>query len=284
MASDIVKQISEMTARVEAGLQGIKHKIGVMSGKGGVGKSTVTVNLAIQMAEKGYRVGILDADINGPSIPNILGIVEKRMEVRHGKAHPVTAIKGIKVASMALLLSGRYSPVMWKGPMNSASVWLGAMEMSAVREFLSDVAWGKLDFLFIDLPPGAGDKPVSIASLIPGFDGVVVVTTPSTISSSVVARSIGYAKKLSIPVLGIIENMRGFICPTCGAEVELFYSPEKEGIEEIFDVPILGRIPFDPRITVFSGDERGDHSVKAFEGIVAKLLESVGEEKSTTPP
>lgn len=278
MASEIVRQITAMTARVEEGMRGVRHKIGVMSGKGGVGKSTVTVNLAVEMARMGRRVGILDADINGPSVPKILGIADQRMEMRGGRALPVTWSMDIKVASMALLLSGLDAPVMWKGPKSSASVWLGAMEMSVIREFLSDVAWGDLDVLLIDLPPGAGDKPISIAQLIPGFDGVIVVTTPSTISRSVVARSINYAKELNIPVLGIVENMSGFVCPECGAGIELFYPSDTRKMSEALEVPFLGRVPFDPRITEFSEEDSRAGASGAFEKIAAGLLKNLGDE------
>lgn len=277
MASEIVKQITEMTARVEAGMRGVRHKIGVMSGKGGVGKSTVTVNLAVEMARKGGKIGILDADINGPSVPKILGITDKGMRIGEGWALPVTWSRDIKVASMALLLTGKNTPVMWKGPTSSASVWLGAMEMSVIREFLSDVAWGELDVLLIDLPPGAGDKPVSIAQLIPRFDGVVIVTTPSQVSEAVVARSINHAKELGIPVMGIIENMSSFVCPECGKNVELFHPSDIKKMSDDLEVPFLGRVPFDPKIADFSEENSGKGASRSFEKIAARLLRSLGD-------
>jgi len=179
----------------------------------------------------------------------MLGISGQRMEIKHGRALPVTAPMDIKVASMDLLLSGADTPVMWKGPKTSASVWLGAMEMSVIREFLSDISWGDLDFLLIDLPPGAGEKPVSIAQLVPNFDGVIVVTTPSTITRSVVGRSINFARKLGVPVLGLIENMSGFFCPECHAKIELFSCYDSEKLSKDMGIPFLGRVPFDPRIS-----------------------------------
>lgn len=247
--SDVVSQVEEQIQRVKDRMSKVRHKIVVMSGKGGVGKSISTVNLALAMAQQGYKVGILDADINGPCIPKMLGIKDRRLKIEKNGAIPATAPLNLKVASMDLLLPSEETPVDWKGPVESKVVWQGAMEMSVIREFLSDVAWGELDYLFIDLPPGAGDKPSTIAQLIPDLVGAIVVTIPSEVSRIVVKRSVALAKELNIPILGLIENMSSFVCPKCGAEIELFATTNGRKLSRDLNIHFLGKIPFDSRIS-----------------------------------
>ncbi|MBI3990500.1 MAG: Mrp/NBP35 family ATP-binding protein [candidate division NC10 bacterium] len=250
--SEVVRQVEDQIARVRARMDRVRHKVAVMSGKGGVGKSLVTVNLAVALMERGEEVGILDADLNGPSIPTMLGVERRPYESTPEGALPAVGFGGIKVASIELLLPTATTPTLWKAPQGAwDAVWKGTMEMSTIREFLGDVAWGALDFLLIDLPPGTGDKPATIAQWIPDLDGTVVVTMPSKVSKLVVARSIQFAQMLGLPVIGLVENMAGFCCLTCGAETELFGRP---CTEEELGVPILGRIPFDCRLTL-SADE-----------------------------
>lgn len=240
----VIQQITEQTKLVKDRMSAIQRKILVMSGKGGVGKSMTTVNLALALARNGDKVGIIDVDLNGPCIPQMLGMHGQGLEVVANGATPPEGPYGIKVVSMDFLLN-KAAPVRWKGPMDLSPVWLGLMEMNVIREFLADIIWGELDFLLADLPPGAAaDKPPVLASFLPDLDGAVVVTTPSEVASNVVQKSIGYARELGINVLGIIENMSQYRCPACGAENELFEG-NTETMCEILNLPLLGRIPFD---------------------------------------
>ncbi|MDA0740058.1 MAG: P-loop NTPase [Nitrospirae bacterium] len=240
----VVEQITAQTKQVHDRMAGIKNKIVVMSGKGGVGKSMTTVNLALAFARIGNRVGIIDVDLNGPCVPQMLGMHGQQVTMTPEGALPPEGPYGVKVVSMDFLLS-EASPVRWKGPMDLSPVWLGLMEMNVIREFLADICWGELDFLLADLPPGAAaDKPPVIASFLPDMAGAVVVTTPSEVASNVVQKSIGYANELGIPVLGVIENMSEYRCPACGVESELFEG-NTEGMCEALNLPLLGRIPFD---------------------------------------
>jgi len=248
----------------------IKHKIAVISGKGGVGKSTVTVNLAIAFAIHGYAhsVGILDADITGPCVPKIIGLKGRRFQTDPSGLFPVMGPLGIKVASMDFLLPNDETPVIWRGP----------LKMKAIQEFLSDIGWGELDFLFIDLPPGTGDEPLSVMQLIPDMDGVIIVTIPSEVSQVVVKKAVTFARKLNIPVIGIIENMSGFTCPKCGTETNIFKAGGGQEIADDLSIPFLGRVPIDPEICEDSDKglpfivERSDSpATKAFMSIVNKV-------------
>jgi len=218
----------------------IKHKIAVISGKGGVGKSTVTVNLAMAFAMHGYvnSVGVLDADIHGPCVPKMLGLRGQRLQVSPIGVFPVMGPMRIKVVSMDFLLSNDESPVIWRGP----------LKMKAIQQFLSDIMWGELEFLLIDLPPGTGDEPLSVMQLIPDMDGVIIVTIPSEVSQVVVKKAVTFARQLNVPVIGIIENMSGFVCPKCGTEVNIFKVGGGQKIAKDLSVPFLGSIPIDPEI------------------------------------
>jgi ATP-binding protein involved in chromosome partitioning len=248
----------------------IKHKIAVISGKGGVGKSTVTVNLAMAFAMHGYAhsVGIFDADITGPCIPKIIGLHGQQLQTGPPGVFPATGPLGVKVVSMDFLLPSEETPVIWRGP----------LKMKAISEFLANIVWGELDFLFIDLPPGTGDEPLSVMQLIPEMDGVVIVTIPSEVSQIVVKKAVTFARKLNIPIIGIIENMSGFTCPQCGAAFNIFNVGGGKKIAEALKIPFLGRIPIDPQISEDS--DRGkpfiiEHmdspSTKAFMEIVKKV-------------
>ncbi len=240
----VVQQITEQTRQVTARMAGIKNKLVVMSGKGGVGKSMTTVILALALARQGHRVGLLDVDLNGPCVPRMLGMHGRQMTVAPEGALPLVGPLGIKVASMDFFLQAA-SPVRWKGPMDLSPVWLGIMEMQVIREFLADIVWGELDYLLVDLPPGAAaDKPPVIAGFIPDLAGAIVVTTASEVASDVVQKSISYARDLGIRVLGMVENMSQYRCPSCGAEHELFEG-DTDALCQALDVPLLGRIPFD---------------------------------------
>jgi ATP-binding protein involved in chromosome partitioning len=248
----------------------IKHKIAIISGKGGVGKSTVTVNLAMAFATHGYvnSVGILDADITGPCIPKILGIKGQKLQAGPPGIFPATGPLGMKVVSMDFLLPSDEAPVIWRGP----------LKMRAIQQFLSDIMWGKLDFLFIDLPPGTGDEPLSVLQLLPDMDGVVIVTIPSEVSQIVVKKAVTFARRLNVPVIGIIENMSGFTCPKCGEHTDIFRAGGGKKIAEDLVIPFLGKIPIDPEIcsdsdkgSPFTIEHPDSPASEAFREIVKKV-------------
>ena len=230
-----------MSAQVPAharlqGIEGLAFKniLAVGSGKGGVGKSTVAVNLAVALAGMGAVVGLMDADVYGPNIPEMMG-VRRIPAPRDNKIIPAVAY-GVRVMSMGFLLPPD-QPVIWRGPMLH----------SAVRQFLTDVDWGMLDYLVVDLPPGTGDVAISLAQLVP-LTGAVVVTTPQAVSLSDVGRAVEMFRRLEVPVLGVVENMSGFVCPHCGRETAIFGEDGGRQLAERMGVPFLGRIPLDPRV------------------------------------
>ncbi len=225
-------------------IQNIHHKILVMSNKGGVGKSTIAVNLALGLLHKGMGVGLLDVDVHGPSIPKMLGIEQMALVGDGKKIQPALYAFNLKVVSMGFLLKDNQSPVIWRGP----------LKMGAIKQFLEEVEWGELDFLIIDSPPGTGDEPLSIAQLIKDIDGVIIVTTPQEVALLDSRKAVNFARKLNVPVLGIVENMSGFTCPHCGKRTDLFKTGGGEKAAKEMKVPFLGKVPFDPQI-VLSGDE-----------------------------
>jgi len=234
------KQLLEQEEKLRARMSKINHKIAVISGKGGVGKSTVTVNLAVAFAMHGHvnYVGILDADVHGPSVPKILGLTGRRLQAGPPGVFPVLGPLGIKVVSMDFLLPDENAPVIWRGP----------LKMTAIRQFLSDIVWGDLDVLLIDLPPGTGDEPLSVAQLLPEMDGVITVTIPSEVSQIVVRKAVTFARRLGMPIIGVIENMSGFVCPNCGTKIDIFQSGGGKKIAEELSIPFLGSIPIDQKI------------------------------------
>ncbi len=231
------KQQAEEQQRLEERMGQIKHKIAIISGKGGVGKSTVTANLAAALAKQGFKVGILDADIHGPSIPRLLGLEGRQVKSSLTGVFPVDGQLGIKVMSIDFF-TGDQAPTIWRGP----------LKMRAIKQFLADVIWGELDFLLIDLPPGTGDEPLSVAQLLPGMDGVIIVTMPSVLSSAIVKKAITFAERLNMPIIGVVENMSGFICPHCGKKTEIFQSGGGLKMAQDAKVAFLGSIPIDPKV------------------------------------
>jgi ATP-binding protein involved in chromosome partitioning len=221
----------------------IHNIIFVLSGKGGVGKSTISANLAATLAKQDRKVGLLDIDIHGPSIPKMFGIEDKQPQVTETGIQPISAHPNLLVMSMAFLIQDKDAPIIWRGP----------MKMGAIQQFLRDVEWGKLDYLIIDLPPGTGDEPLSIAQLIPKASGAIIVTTPQDIALVSVRKSINFVKKMNLPILGIIENMSGLTCLHCGKNIDLFKKGGGQKAAEDFKIPFLGAIPLDPAI-VIQGD------------------------------
>ena len=214
----------------------IKHVIGVVSGKGGVGKSMVTASLANMMASKGYRVGILDADITGPSIPKMYGI--------HGPAqaddegiYPILAENDIKIMSINLLMPDEEAPVIWRGPVIS----------NMVKQFFTDVIWGELDYLFVDMPPGTGDVPLTVFQSLP-VEGIVIVSSPQDLVQLIVKKAYNMAKTMNIPILGIVENYSYFKCPDCGKEISVFGESHIDDIADDLGVKVLGKMPIDPQL------------------------------------
>jgi len=271
----VVQQVTEQIKAVKRRMASVRRKLVVMSGKGGVGKSMTTVNLALAFARQGHKVGVLDVDLNGPCVPQMLGMRGQRFTITPDGAIPPVGPLGIKVGSMDFFLD-ELAPVRWKGPMDLSPVWLGLMEMNVIREFIADIVWGDVDYLLTDLPPGAAaDKPPVIAGFIPDLDGAIVVTTPSEVASDVVRKSIAYARDLDINVLGVVENMSLYRCPQCGTESELFEG-DTEAMCQALDLPLLGRIPFD-RMLAKSFDKgapltTGDHpTLKRFDEIVTRI-------------
>ena len=220
----------------------IKHKVAVISGKGGVGKSTVTVNLAAAFAKSGHVVGILDADIHGPSVPRLLGLTGQEVKVGPPGAFPVPGPLGMKIISIDFFLPEERAPTIWRGP----------LKMRAIRQLLTDVVWGELDVLFIDLPPGTGDEVLSIAQLLPNIDGVVIVTMPGELSHAVVRKAITFTERMYMPVIGVVENMSGYVCPSCGEKVDIFQKGAGAKMAEEAGVPFLGKIPIDPKVSASS--------------------------------
>ncbi|MDC4204537.1 MAG: Mrp/NBP35 family ATP-binding protein [Candidatus Manganitrophus sp.] len=246
--AQVMKQLVDQSLQVKIRMGQIRRKIVIMSGKGGVGKSMTTANISLAFARQGNKVGVLDVDLNGPCIPKMLGVKDRFEFTSEGAIPPVGPYE-MKVASMDFFLRQEDSPVRWKGPMELSPVWLGLMEMNVIREFLGDVNWGEIDYLFTDLPPGAAaDKPPVIAGFIPELDGAVVVTTPSEVAKTVVKKSIVYARDLGIPIIGLVENMSGALCPNCSTAVPFFEGGCEDLCEEL-DVPLLGKIPFDRELS-----------------------------------
>ena len=241
--NEISEKEVEQQKRLNANLEKIKNKLIVISGKGGVGKTTVAVNLAYGLAVKGNKVGILDVDIHGPNIAKMLGIEGRRLEGSESGIEPVEVLPNLKAVSIAFLIEDQDTPIVWRGP----------LKMITIKQFLSDVNWGNLDYLIVDSPPGTGDEPLSVCQLIPDINGAIVVTTPQDVAILDSRKSVQFAKELKIPVLGIIENMSGFICPHCEKEIDLFGTGGGEKAAHDLKVPFLGEIPIEPEM-VKSGD------------------------------
>jgi len=273
--AQVMKQLVDQSIRVKVRMGQIRRKIAVMSGKGGVGKSTTTAHLALAFARAGHRVGVVDIDLNGPCIPRMFG-VSGPFEMTQEGVLPKIGPYGIKIASMDFFLKEKNTPVRWKGPMDISPIWLGMHEMNVIREFLSDILWGDIDYLFLDLPPGAAaDKPPAITAFLPELDGAIVVSTPSYVAKAVVAKSVVYARDIGMKIIGLVENMGHPLCPTCQTPVPLFEGGCEDIVQEL-DIPLLGKIPFDHQLAQLDGTTGGilpaDHPVtQQFDGMVARI-------------
>ena len=220
----------------------IKNKILVLSGKGGVGKSTVAVNLAMSLVLNGERVGLVDVDIHGPSVPKLLDLEHSKLiEGPDNSIMPVVHNNGLKVMSVGFYLEHQDDAIIWRGP----------RKYGLIKQFLKDVYWGELDYLIFDLPPGTGDEPLSICQLIDDADGAVIVTTPQDLAIADVKKSVNFCKKIDLPILGVIENMSGFICPKCGEVTHIFSNGGAAKMAIEMDIPFLGKIPLDPEIVKY---------------------------------
>ncbi len=260
-------------------MERIGQKLLVLSGKGGVGKSTVAANLAVALARAGRKVGLLDVDVHGPSIPQLLGLTGRPVGLKEGEMVPVQVDDHLAVMSIGFLLANGDEAIIWRGP----------RKFGAIRQFLTDVAWGRLDYLVIDSPPGTGDEPLTVAQLVGQPAGAVVVTTPQDLAISDVRRCVSFCRALSLPVAGIVENMSGYVCPQCGHRVDLFRSGGGEALAREAGVPFLGRIPIDPAI-VAAGDagapfieaSDGSAAAAAFAEIVRKIAPDEPKEGGST--
>ncbi|MCK4533320.1 Mrp/NBP35 family ATP-binding protein [bacterium] len=254
----------EQEKRLRERMHKIKHKLIVISGKGGVGKTTVAVNLAYGLAIKGNKVGILDVDIHGPNIAKMLGIEGKRLVSSELGIEPFGVLSNLKVISLALLLEDKDQPIIWRGP----------LKMMTIKQFLADVNWGELDYLIVDSPPGTGDEPLSVCQLIPDTKGAIIVTTPQEVAILDSRKSVFFAKKINVPIIGIIENMSGLICPHCKKEIDLFGIGGGESSAYDLKIPFLGRIPLEPEI-VKLGDSGQPYIYFKKETQTAKIMDEI---------
>lgn len=245
----------------------IKNVIGIMSGKGGVGKSTVTALIASGLRERGFSVGILDADITGPSIPRLFGIAGKKPTMgKNSTINPVVTQSGIKTMSMNLLMEDETQPVLWRGPMIAG----------AVKQFWTDVVWGELDFLIVDMPPGTGDVPLTVSQTMP-LTGVVMVSTPQSMVSMIVSKAVNMANKMDIKVLGVVENMSYIICPGCSEKIEMYGNDAANEAAAAIGVPLLGELPMDTELMELANRGSVEDYVKS-KDVYKKIVDNMIKE------
>jgi ATP-binding protein involved in chromosome partitioning len=272
--------IAQQDNAIKTSLGKIKHKILVMSGKGGVGKSTVSTNLALGLAKKGYKVGLMDVDIHGPDICRMLNLNDRLHESQTaggGLIPPMTFGDNLKVISLEYMMEDRDDPIIWRGP----------LKVQAIRQFVADIDWGDLDYLVIDAPPGTGDEPLTVAQNIKDAHALVV-TTPQDVALADVRKSLNFCKHVEMNVVGMIENMSGFICPHCEETVEIFKTGGGEKTALDFGVNFLGRVPLDPKV-VIGGDagnpylisDEDSPAVKAFSTVIENVEKNLSTAKAT---
>lgn len=258
---------AEQEAKVKDSLSRIKNKFIVMSGKGGVGKTSTSVNLSIALAKKGFKVGIMDVDLHGPDVPRMLGLQGMLDLNQNRKLNPAAFSDNLKVVSIESLTPNKDDAIIWRGP----------IKYSAIQQFIGDVEWGELDFLIIDSPPGTGDEPLTVAQTIPEALAIIV-TTPQEIALADVRKSISFCKTVNMEVFGIIENMSGFPCPHCDETIDLFGSGGGEKTAQVSGLTFLGRIPFDPNVvscgdtgTCYQDAHADSQVTKAFDEVTDKM-------------
>ena len=268
ISKDDIEELKEKLM-LEQNTLGIKHKIMVMSGKGGVGKSSIAANIAVGLSMKGKQVGLMDIDIHGPSIPKIVGLEGVSLKQTEEGLMPIEYSANLTVMSIGFLIRDSKDAVIWRAP----------LKHSLIRQFLTDVIWEKLDYLIIDCPPGTGDELISIAQLLEDADGVIIVTTPQDVAVNDVRKSITFCRHVNLPVIGVIENLSGFVCPNCGTVADIFKTGGGEKMALEMGVPFLGRIPIDPKIVEHSDNGKPfiqyvsqSPAVSAFEAIITPLL------------
>ncbi len=266
-------------------MERIEHKVLVLSGKGGVGKSTIAANLAVSLCIAGKRVGLMDVDIHGPSIPRLLKMDDSRVVMNDNTLIPPTVMQNddggfLKMMSIGLLIPDSDDALIWRGP----------MKMGVIKQFLKDVEWGELDYLIVDNPPGTGDEPLSVCQLIPDADGAVIVTTPQQLAVADVRKSINFCRKLKLPILGVIENMSGLRCPNCSEIVDVFKSGGGEELAHDLGIRFLGKIPLDPELVVASDlgeaylqNDADSPTAKAFAKVVEALMETDAQMTAIDP-
>ncbi len=261
---------AEQDKMIENNLARIGRKILVMSGKGGVGKSTVASYLAILLSSEGHKVGLLDVDLHGPSVPHLMNVQGGlEMPAEGGGVRPYRFSENLGIVSLEMVMGDKDSAVIWRGP----------LKISAIRQFISDIEWGDLDFLIVDSPPGTGDEPLTVAQTIPDAEAVIV-TTPQEISLADVRKSINFCRQVKMKILGVLENMSGFVCPHCGKEVPIFGTGGGERMAEQMKVPLLGQIPVELEMVEMGDKGSLDALMKkddlkinqAYEAVVKKIV------------
>jgi len=265
------EKIEEMKERmaIQLNMSGIQHKIIVLSGKGGVGKSTVAANIAVALSLKDKKIGLIDIDIHGPSIPKMLGLEGMTFKESESGLLPIDYSENLKVMSIGFLLRNDRDAIIWRGP----------LKHGLIRQFLRDVRWGDLNYLIVDSPPGTGDEPISIIQLLEDADGAVIVTTPQDVALTDVRKAITFCRHVNLPIIGIVENMSGFVCPHCGNVIDIFKSGGGKKLAEEMGVPFLGSIPLEPNI-VDTGDSgkpyiqyfQDSQAAKAFNTLIEPIL------------
>ena len=274
MMNDQVQQYEQQTQKIADRMGEVGHVILVLSGKGGVGKSTVAANLASALAERGNRVGLMDADLHGPTIPLMMGVTGEMASGTPEALQPVEAAPNLAVMSIGFLTAERDQPTIWRGPLRGG----------VLRQFLGDVEWGQRDFLVVDLPPGTGDEPLTLAQSRPQADGAIIVTTPQEASLADCRKAINFAHKVNLRVLGVVENMSGFVCPHCGERTEVFSTGGGEAMARQMNVPFLGRVPLAAENVELSDEgkpltrgEEPEAGRQAWNEIVDALMERIRE-------